>query len=211
MVKRTRTSRAWMREHVNDPFVQLARARGFRSRAAFKLEEIDQQERLLRPGQCVVDLGAAPGSWAQYAAQAVGASRSGGDGLVFALDLLPVDPLPGVVVLVGDFTEASVEQALVDQLAGRPVDVVLSDMAPNMSGVGTVDQARSIYLCELALEFARAHLVHDGALLVKAFQGEGFESFRNELGRSFRRVQRVKPKASRDRSPEVFLLGRGLI
>ncbi|MBC9072175.1 23S rRNA (uridine(2552)-2'-O)-methyltransferase RlmE [Thauera sp. CAU 1555] len=203
-MKRTKTSKAWMQEHVNDTFVQQAKARGYRSRAAFKLAEIDDRDRLLRPGAVVVDLGAAPGSWSQVAVQRIGAK-----GRVFALDLLPVEPIPGVEFLQGDFTDDAVAEQFEASLQGAAVDLVMSDMAPNMSGVPTVDQARSIHLCELALDFAARHLKPGGNIVVKVFQGEGFDELRRQMQEVFRSVQVRKPKASRDRSAEVYLLGTG--
>lgn len=194
-----------MHEHLNDTYVQRANAEGYRARAAYKLMEIDERDRLLRPGRVVVDLGAAPGSWCQVARQ-----RVGSDGRVLALDILPMDPVPGVDFLQGDFTEDAVLAELESRLAGAAVDLVLSDMAPNLSGVATVDQARSIYLCELALDFARRHLKPGGQFLVKVFQGEGFMGFRKAMDEVFLSVQVRKPKASRDRSAEVYLLGVGL-
>lgn len=201
-MKRTKTSKAWMQEHVNDTFVQQAKARGYRSRAAFKLAEIDDRDRLLRPGAVVVDLGAAPGSWSQVAVQRIGAR-----GRVFALDLLPIEPIAGVVFVQGDFTDHAVAQQFEASLSGAAVDLVMSDMAPNMSGVPTVDQARSIHLCELALDFAVRHLKPGGHFLVKVFHGEGFDGFRRQMQAAFRTVEVRKPKASRDRSAEVYLLG----
>lgn len=203
-MKRTKTSKAWMQEHVNDTFVQQAKARGYRSRAAFKLAEIDDRDRLLRPGAVVVDLGAAPGSWSQVAVQRIGAK-----GRVFALDLLPVEPIPGVEFLQGDFTDDAVAEQFEASLQGAAVDLVMSDMAPNMSGVPTVDQARSIHLCELALDFSARHLKPGGNFVVKVFQGEGFDELRRQMHEVFRSVQVRKPKASRDRSAEVYLLGTG--
>lgn len=203
-MKRTRTSKAWMREHVNDPYVQRAKNEGYRSRAAFKLMEIDERDHLLHPGMIVVDLGAAPGSWAQVVLQ-----RVGPDGKVFALDLLPVEPLTGLDFIQGDFQDESVLDALETRVGPAGVDVVLSDMAPNMSGIDTVDQARSIGLGELALDFAARHLKPGGAFLVKVFQGHGFMQFRSEILEHFRTLQVRKPKASRDRSPEVYLLALG--
>ncbi|THF66891.1 23S rRNA (uridine(2552)-2'-O)-methyltransferase RlmE [Pseudothauera nasutitermitis] len=204
-MKRTKTSKAWMREHVTDAYVQQAKAQGYRSRAAFKLAEIDERDRLLRAGMVVVDLGAAPGSWSQVAVQRIGAK-----GRVFALDLLPIEPIPGVEFLQGDFTDDGIAERFEAGLEGAAVDLVLSDMAPNMSGVPTVDQARSIHLCELALDFAARHLKPGGNFLVKVFQGEGFDELRRAMQEVFRVVQVRKPKASRDRSAEVYLLGQGL-
>jgi len=203
-MKRTKTSKAWMMEHVNDSYVQRAKAEGYRSRAAFKLLEIDERDHLLRPGMAVVDLGAAPGSWCQVAVR-----RCGEHGRVFALDLLPVEPMNGVDFIQGDFLEDSVLEALEARLHGAPVDVVLSDMAPNISGIELSDQARSIHLAELALEFAVRHLKPGGNFVVKVFQGPGFMEFRDEVRKHFKTLHSRKPKASRDRSPEVYLLGLG--
>lgn len=203
-MKRTKTSKTWMQEHVNDPYVQRANAEGYRSRAAYKLMEIDDRDHLVRPGMVVVDLGAAPGSWAQVAVQ-----RSGPRGRVLALDLLPIEPIPGVDFLQGDFLEDAVLAEFEGRLGGAEVDLVMSDMAPNMSGMAVIDQARSIHLGELALDFASRHLKPGGNFLVKVFQGEGFMEYRQEVAKAFRTVQVRKPKASRDRSAEVYLLGQG--
>ncbi len=204
-MKRNKTSKAWMHEHLNDPYVQRAQAEGYRARAAYKLKEIDERDHLFKPGMVVVDLGAAPGSWCQVAVRRVGAK-----GKVLGVDLLPVEPIAGLDFLLGDFTEEAVLAELEARLGGAAVDLVLSDMAPNLSGVATVDQARSIHLCELALDFAARHLGPGGRLLVKVFQGEGFTDFRKAMERTFASVQVRKPKASRDRSAEVYLLGSGL-
>lgn len=202
-MKKNRSSRAWVHEHVNDPYVQRAQADGFRARAAYKLMEIDERDRLFRPGAVVVDLGAAPGSWSQLAAR-----RCAPGGKLFAIDLLALEPIAGVDFLRGDFTDEAVLQQLEARLGGAAVDLVLSDMAPNLSGVAAVDQARSIHLCELALDFALAHLKPDGSFVVKVFQGAGFMAFRRQLEVDFASVQVRKPKASRDRSAEVYLLAR---
>ncbi|HEY9098493.1 MAG TPA: RlmE family RNA methyltransferase [Thiobacillus sp.] len=203
--KRTKSGGAWMHEHVNDPHVKKAQTDGYRSRAAYKLLEIDKRDRLLRPGLTVVDLGAAPGSWCQVAAQKVGRQ-----GRVLAIDLLPLASLPGVESLEGDFAEPVAWAWLEEKLQSSQVDLVLSDMAPNISGVILRDQARHYELCELALEFAVNWLKPDGAFLVKAFQGVGFEDFRAQMRQAFEQVLIRKPDASRDRSTEVYLLGRGL-
>lgn len=194
-----------MREHVNDPYVQLARKEGWRSRAAFKLMEIDDKDKLLRRGEVVVDLGATPGGWSQVAAE-----RVGSDGLVFALDLLEMAPIHGVHFIQGDFREDDVLEQLEALLGDRRVGLVMSDMAPNMSGVPLVDQARVMHLAELGLEFSRVHLKPDGAFLVKVFQGSDYESFVKAMRETFRTVAVRKPDASRDRSPEIYLLGRNL-
>lgn len=203
-MKPSKTSKQWMREHVNDPFVQLAQKEGYRSRAAYKLLEIDTKDRLLKPGTVVVDLGATPGGWSQVAAAKVGRS-----GKVIALDLLTLDPLSGVNFIQGDFREEAVLKQLEDFLQGKPVGLVISDMAPNMSGVASADQARAMHLAELAMEFALEHLKPDGSFLVKVFQGAGFEDFLKLMRSHFARVVTRKPKASRDRSSEVYLLGSG--
>jgi 23S rRNA (uridine2552-2'-O)-methyltransferase len=204
--KRTKSGRAWMHEHVTDPYVKRAQQDGYRSRAAYKLAEIDARDRLLRPGMTVVDLGAAPGSWCQVVVE-----KLKGRGRVLAIDLLPVAPLAGVESLEGDFTEPSALAWLEKNLGGSRVDLVLSDMAPNISGVAIRDQARHYELCELALDFAAQWLKPDGAFLVKVFQGPGFEDFRAQMRRVFARVLIRKPDASRDRSTEVYLIGRDLV
>lgn len=200
---RARSSRRWLREHFSDPYVREAQRRGHRSRAVFKLEEIDRRDRLVRPGQRIVDLGAAPGGWSEYCA-----ARLGGRGQVIALDLLPMAPLPGVTVLQADFTEAEALERLDAELGGAPLDLVLSDMAPNLSGQRAVDQPRAMRLAELALDFAAGRLNPGGDLLVKTFQGQGFDALLAAMRRRFRRVQSRKPGASRDRSREVYLLAR---
>lgn len=194
------SSRRWLSRQASDPFVKQARSQGYRARAAFKLLELDQRERLLRPGQRVVDLGAAPGSWSQVAAE-----RVGRNGRVVALDLLPMDPLPDVDFIQGDFREAEVLQQL-EVLVGGKVDLVLSDMAPNISGIAASDQARSMDLAELALEFAVGWLEPDGRFVVKLFQGEGFDNYVREARRSFKTVRVRKPSASRKESREVYLV-----
>jgi 23S rRNA (uridine2552-2'-O)-methyltransferase len=203
-MKASKTSKQWMREHVKDPFVQLAQKEGYRSRAAYKLLEIDSKDRLLKPGTVVVDLGAAPGGWSQVAAAKVGRG-----GKVIALDLLPMDPLARVDFIQGDFREHAMLKQLEDLLQGKPVGLVISDMAPNISGVASADQARAMHLAELAMEFALEHLQPDGSFLVKVFQGAGFEEFLRLMRSRFARVVTRKPKASRDRSSEVYLLGSG--
>ena len=204
-MKRTRTSNAWLREHVNDPYVQRAKAEGYRSRASFKLMEIDERDHLIRSGEVVVDLGATPGGWSQVAAK-----RMQGKGRVIALDLLEMDPLHGVEFIQGDFREDAVLAELERTLAGQKIGLVLSDMAPNMSGILLSDQARVMHLAELGLEFSRNWLKPDGAFLVKVFQGYGFEDFVREMRLVFTSVSSRKPDASRDRSAEVYLLGKGL-
>jgi 23S rRNA (uridine2552-2'-O)-methyltransferase len=202
-MNRSRSSNAWLREHVTDTYVQRARAEGYRSRAAYKLLEMDDKDHLIREGDVVVDLGASPGGWAQVAA-----GRMQGKGRIIAVDLLEMAPLRGVTFLQGDFREAALLQELERLLAGDKVGLVLSDMSPNISGVSVSDQARGAHLAELALEFARNWLKPEGALLVKLFQGCGFTDFLLEMRKTFRAVSSRKPGASRDRSPEVYLLGR---
>jgi len=202
-VGRSKSSHHWLREHFDDPYVRRAQQEGLRSRAVYKLMEIDERDHLLRPGMTVVDLGAAPGGWAQYAAYRVGEG-----GRVFALDILPMDALADVTFIQGDFHEQTVVDRLLAALDGRSVDLVMSDMAPNISGMKAVDQPRAMYLCELALDLARQILAPGGDLLMKAFQGEGFDALLRELRGSFARVSTRKPKASRPRSPEVYLLAR---
>ncbi|MDP3439326.1 MAG: 23S rRNA (uridine(2552)-2'-O)-methyltransferase RlmE [Azonexus sp.] len=202
---RTRTSKAWMREHFNDPYVQLARKEGWRSRAAFKLMEIDDKDKLLKKGEVVVDLGATPGGWSQVAVK-----RVGDGGLVFALDLIEMEPIHGVEFIQGDFREDDVLAKLKEKLNGRQVGLVMSDMAPNMSGVPLIDQARIMHLAELSLEFALAHMKPDGAFLVKVFQGTDYENFFRSMREAFKTVAVRKPDASRDRSAELYLLGHTL-
>lgn len=194
-----------MQEHVNDPYVQQAKKDGWRSRAAFKLLEIDAKDKLIKRGEVVVDLGATPGGWSQVAVQRVGES-----GLVLALDLLEMAPIRGVHFIQGDFREDAVLTQLEEALGEREVGVVLSDMAPNMSGVAVMDQARVMHLAELGLDFSRAHLKPEGAFLVKVFQGRDYEAFVRAMRETFQNVVVRKPDASRDRSAEVYLLGRGL-
>jgi 23S rRNA (uridine2552-2'-O)-methyltransferase len=204
MAKRSKSSDRWLKEHAADAYVKRARKQGLRSRAAFKLEELDQAERLLKPGMVVVDLGAAPGGWSQYAAKVLN-----GKGSVFALDVLPMAAVPGVEFIQGDFREPEPLAALNAALAGRRVDLVMSDMAPNMSGIDVVDQPRALYLAELALEFAKQVLRPGGVFLAKVFQGAGFEEWLRAVRREFATVRMKKPPASRARSPEMYLLATG--
>lgn len=201
---KNKTSRQWVHDHINDPYVKQAQAQGFRSRAAFKLMQIDDKDSLLGPGKVVVDLGSTPGGWSQVAVRKVGAA-----GRVVAIDLLPMEPVHGVRFIHGDFREDAPLAELVAALEGRRVDLVLSDMAPNLSGIAVTDQARSIHLLELALEFARDHLKTGGDMLVKVFQGSGFDDLRREMEQLFASVAVRKPDSSRDRSAEVYLLCRG--
>jgi len=195
----------WKKRQESDPYVKRAREQGYRARAAFKLMELDEKDKLFRPGQRVVDLGAAPGSWSQVARE-----RIGGSGVVIALDILPMDPLEGVTVIEGDFREDEPLAQLEAALEGSRVDLVLSDMAPNISGIGPSDQARSIYLAELALAFATDWLDISGALVVKVFQGEGFDALLGQMREAFQAVKVRKPRASRAESREVYLVARRL-
>ena len=201
---RSKTSNAWLAEHFNDEFVKRARKEGYRSRAVYKLQEIDTRDRLLKPGMTVVDLGAAPGAWSQYLVERVGRT-----GRVIALDILPMEALPGVEVLQGDFTEEATLKALLDALGGRPVDLVISDMSPNISGVDSADKARAMYLSELAVDFAASVLKPGGAFLMKVFQGSGFSELYKGIQGKFTRVVSRKPKASRARSAEIYVLATG--
>lgn len=200
---RSKTSKAWLQEHVSDPYVHMAQKDGYRSRAAYKLLEIDEKDKLLRPGITVADLGSAPGSWSQVAIDKVGER-----GRVLALDILPMNPIAGVQFIQGDFREDDVLAQFVQLLEGRPVDLVISDIAPNMSGNSTIDQARSAYLVELALMFAQEHLKPGGHFSVKVFQGSEFNAFLKAMRETFTEVLSRKPKASRDRSSEIYLLGK---
>jgi len=202
---KSKSSKAWLREHVNDPYVKRANAEGYRSRAAYKLQEIAVRDKLLKPGMVVVDLGAAPGGWSQVARKAVGAA-----GVVVAVDVLEFAQVPGVTAILGDFHERDTLQALDDALEGRLVDLVISDMAPNLSGIASADQARSIALAELALAFALSHLKPNGNFLVKTFQGAGYDELVATMRPSFVQLLTRKPDASRSRSNEVYLLGKGL-
>jgi 23S rRNA (uridine2552-2'-O)-methyltransferase len=212
--KRHKSNKGWLVEHVHDSWVQKAKVDGYRSRAAYKLIEIDDKDKLFKPGAIVVDLGAAPGSWCQVAAQRVdvtNAKNAGKSaGRVIAIDLLEMQGLTGVEFVQGDFTEDAMLARLEAMLGGAKVDVVLSDMLPNMSGVSVIDGPRSIYLCEIAAEFALKHLKPDGKFLTKAYQGPGYQEFFSQLKTQFKVVHTRKPDASRDRSAEIFLLGSGL-
>ena len=212
-VKSKQVNRAWINNHMNDPYVRQAQQEGYRARAAYKLKEIDEELRLLRPGQVVVDLGAVPGAWSQYLRRKFapqGAAAGAMHGTIIALDLLDFEPIEGVTFLQGDFREDSVLAALESELAGRPVDVLLSDMAPNLSGIPATDAARISNLVELAVAFALAHLRPEGTLVCKTFHGAGYDEQVKLFKRSFRIVKPFKPKASRGKSAETFLVGIGL-
>jgi 23S rRNA (uridine2552-2'-O)-methyltransferase len=216
--KSKKVNKAWLADHINDPYVKMAQKEGYRARAAYKLKEIDETLKLLRPGQVVVDLGAAPGAWSQYLrrkfapkeAGAGGAAVGELNGTLIALDLLPFEPIEGVQFIQGDFREDAVVQQLEQALGGKAVDVVVSDMAPNLSGIESSDAARIAHLVELAIEFSNKHLRPDGALVCKVFHGSGYSQLVELFKRNFRVVKPIKPKASRDRSAETFLVGMGL-
>lgn len=202
MAKKSSSSKRWLKEHFSDPYVKQAQQEGLRSRAVYKLQELQERDKLFKPGMTIIDLGAAPGGWSEAAVKWVGRK-----GKVIALDILPMDPIPDVDFIQGDFTEETVLQKLLDHLGETPVDWVISDMAPNMSGVDSVDQPRSIALIELALDLALRVLRPQGGFLCKAFHGEGFDAFLAEVKKQFKRVVIRKPKASRGRSSETYIIG----
>ena len=211
--KSRRVNRAWLHDHMNDPYVRLAQREGYRARAAYKLKEIDETLKLVKPGQVVVDLGATPGAWSQYLRRRFapeGAAAGALDGTIIALDVLPFEPIEGVQFLQGDFRDDAVAALLAQALAGRPVDLVVSDMAPNLSGIESADSARIAHLVELAVEFAERHLKPEGALVCKCFHGSGYSQLVRLFKDRFRIVKPIKPKASRDKSAETFLVGLGL-
>ena len=203
-MSRSKSSQRWLQRHVNDVYVQRSQKDGYRSRAAYKLLQLQTKDHVIRPGQVVVDLGAAPGGWLQVVVPLVGTK-----GLVIGVDLLPIVPLHEVRLIQGDFHTASVLQQLTETLAGRPVDLVISDMAPNISGVSAVDQPRAMYLCELALDFCRQQLRAGGCFVTKVFQGEGFDAFMQDVRTSFTQAKTRKPEASRARSRELYLVAKG--
>jgi 23S rRNA (uridine2552-2'-O)-methyltransferase len=205
VARRSKSSERWLREHFADPFVQRAQAEGWRSRAVFKLAEIDRREKLLAPGMVVLDLGAAPGAWSQYARRKVGRA-----GRVVASDILPMEPIAGVDFVEGDFRDETVFARLLERLGAGQADVVMSDMAPNLSGMDAIDQPRSLYLAELALDMATRVLKPGGSVLIKTFQGAGFQDLVAAARKRFAKVKFSKPEASRARSPELYLLGRSL-
>ena len=208
-----KVNKAWLNDHVNDTYVKLAQKEGYRARAAYKLKEIDEQLGLIKPGYTVVDLGSTPGAWSQYLRRRLsptGAAAGQLNGVIIALDILPMEPIEGVVFLQGDFRDDEVLARLAQAVQGRPVDLVVSDMAPNLSGVESVDAVRIAHLVELAVDFAVHHLKPDGALVVKLFHGSGYAQLVQLFKDTFRVVKPVKPKASRDRSSETFLVGIGL-
>jgi 23S rRNA (uridine2552-2'-O)-methyltransferase len=203
---KSKSSKKWLKEHFDDPYVKQAQEAGYRSRAVFKLKEIDDKDRLLKPGRNVVDLGAAPGGWTEYVRDKLPSKDQ-----VFALDILPMEPIPGVTIITGDFTEQAVLDTLLEQLKGAKIDLVLSDMAPNISGMKAIDQPKAMYLAELALDFCQQALAPGGDFLVKVFQGEGFDAFLQAMRDQFQKVIVRKPSASRPRSREVYLLGRNYL
>jgi 23S rRNA (uridine2552-2'-O)-methyltransferase len=208
--KSKKVNKSWLNDHVNDPYVKLAKKEGYRARAAYKLKEIDETFGLIKPGNLVVDLGSAPGAWSQYVRRKLspgGAAVGDLNGTILAVDLLPMEPVEGVHFIQGDFTEADVLAQVQALVGDRPVDVVVSDMAPNLSGIDSVDAARTTHLIELAVEFAQMHLKPQGALVVKVFHGSGYSQLVKLFKDSFKIVKPIKPKASRDKSSEQFLVG----
>jgi 23S rRNA (uridine2552-2'-O)-methyltransferase len=211
--KSKKVNKAWLAGHVNDPYVKLAQKEGYRARAAYKLKEIDEAFSLVKPGQVVVDLGAAPGAWSQYLRRRFapqGAAEGALNGTLIALDILPMEPIEGVEFILGDFHDEAVAEQLAQALGGRAVDLVVSDLAPNLSGIASSDAARVAHLVELAIDFAAAHLKPEGALVAKVFHGSGYSQLVELFKHQFRVVKPIKPKASRDRSAETFVVGIGL-
>lgn len=217
-IKSKKVNRAWLNDHVNDPYVKLAQREGYRARAAYKLKEIDEALGLIKPGDLVVDLGSAPGAWSQYARNrlsprsAVGGGAAAGalNGTIIALDVLPMEPVEGALFLQGDFREPQLLQQLTDAMQGRQADVVVSDMAPNLSGIAAADAARMVHLVELAVEFSQHHMKPQGALVAKVFHGGGYSQLVKLFKETFLHVKPIKPKASRAKSSETFLVGQGL-
>jgi 23S rRNA (uridine2552-2'-O)-methyltransferase len=208
---KNRFNKNWIHDHINDPYVKLAQKEGYRARAAYKLKEIDESEKLIKPGQVIVDLGCTPGSWGQYTRRKLGGGEEGVvNGTIIGLDMLPMEPIADMHFIQGDFREEGVLDQLAVILEGRMADLVLSDMAPNLSGIPTADSARMEHLIDLAIEFSQMHLKPGGALLVKCFKDMGFTQNLERFREEFKVVKQIKPKASRDKSSEIFLLGRGL-
>ncbi len=208
---KNKLNKSWLHDHINDPYVKLAQKEGYRARAAYKLKEIDEEEKLIKPGQVIVDLGSTPGSWSQYARRKLAGKEGGGiHGMIVALDMLDMEPVADVTFIQGDFRETEVLEQLEALLEGRKVDLVLSDMAPNLSGIAATDAARVEDIIDLAIDFARHHLKPSGCLLVKCFNASGYTQIVEKFRQEFRSVSPKKPKASRDKSSEVFLLGRGV-
>lgn len=210
-MKKKKLNKNWLHDHINDPYVKMAQKDGYRARAAYKLKEIDEDEKLIKAGQVIVDLGCTPGSWAQYTRRKLAGADGGGiNGTLIGLDMLPMEPIADFNFIQGDFREARVLRQLEVVLQGRKADLVLSDMAPNLSGIATADAARMEHLIDLAIEFSQLHLKPGGALLVKCFNGMGYSQIVEKFRAEFKAVTQKKPKASRDKSSEVFLLGRGV-
>jgi 23S rRNA (uridine2552-2'-O)-methyltransferase len=208
---KNKLNKNWLHDHINDPYVKLAQKEGYRARAAYKLKEIDEAEKLIKPGQVIVDLGSTPGSWSQYVRRKLAGKEGGGiNGTMIGLDMLPMEPIADVDFILGDFREGRVLRQLDTILAGRKCDLVLSDMAPNLSGIPTADAARMEHLIDLAIEFTQYHMKPSGALVVKCFKDMGFSQIVEKFRTEFKVVKQVKPKASRDKSSEIFLVGRGL-
>ena len=208
---KNKLNKNWLHDHINDPYVKLAQKEGYRARAAFKLKEIDEEEKLIKPGQVIVDLGSTPGSWSQYVRRKLAGKEGGGiHGVIVALDMLEMEPVADVTFIQGDFRETEVLAQLAGVLDGRQVDLVLSDMAPNLSGIAATDAARVEDIIDLAIDFARHHLKPSGCLLVKCFNASGYTQIVEKFRQEFKSVSPKKPKASRDKSSEVFLLGRGV-
>jgi 23S rRNA (uridine2552-2'-O)-methyltransferase len=206
---KNKLNKNWLHDHINDPYVKMAQKEGYRARAAYKLKEIDESEKLIKPGQVIVDLGSTPGSWSQYIRNKLAGKQGGGiNGTIIGLDMLPMDPIADVHFIQGDFREEEVLVQLEEVLAGRKVDLVLSDMAPNLSGVAVTDAARVEHIIDLAIDFTRAHMKPSGALLVKCFNGTGYTQLVEKFREEFKVVTQKKPKASRDKSSEIFLLGK---
>ena len=206
---KNKLNKNWLHDHINDPYVRLAQKEGYRARAAYKLKEIDEDEKLVKRGQVIVDLGSTPGSWSQYVRNKLSGQDGGGiHGTIIGLDLLPMEPIADVHFILGDFREDGPLLALENLLAGRKVDLVLSDMAPNLSGIAVTDAARVEYLIDLAIDFSKVHMKPSGCLLVKCFNGMGFNDILAKLKLEFKIVVQKKPKASRDKSSEIFLLGK---
>jgi len=203
---KSKSSKSWLKEHFDDEYVRRSQQDGYRSRAIYKLIEIDEKDHIIKPGMTIIDLGAAPGGWSEYCVK-----KLGKNGTVVALDILPMDPIEGVVIIEGDFREDAVFDELMSVMRDQKADLVISDMAPNISGMGSVDMPRAYHLCELALDLARQVLNPGGGLLVKLFQGEGFEAYSKELKTSFSKVVMRKPKASRPRSREIYALATGFL
>ncbi len=208
---KNKLNKNWLHDHINDPYVRLAQKEGYRARAAYKLKEIDESEKLIKPGQIIIDLGSTPGSWSQYARNKLAGQAGGGiHGTIIGLDMLPMEPIADVHFIQGDFREQEVLRQLEAVLDGRKVDLVLSDMAPNLSGIALSDAARMEHIIDLAIEFAQGHMKPSGALLVKCFNGMGFSQIVEKFKQEFKTVSQKKPKASRDKSSEIFLLGKTL-